>query len=277
MSMRMDPGDLGVHSWRMSKIWNMDHPSQADFLNESGHIWAGKPMYGPIMDQIREVISLGPQSKKREHQIKQKQLFLDLALIMKSFKKGGDQKPWTELILKMNGPRPINPIFKNFLTINEPVDVRNEEGWKTWYPPSETVNEDQADDVQKLDLPHNHFKPIRKIVNQGDDNGVDYGNDSDSTETEPDVKPPPPPRKPSVSKEPKVEASEVSSEYSYSYQEIFQDARPQSKSMAKKETSASASSAVQLVENPWTLAVVEQDWKNSGQTPIILDLRKLCI
>ena len=167
--------------------------------------------------------------------------------------------------------------FEDFLTINESVDVRNEEGWKTWYPPTETVKEDQADDDQRLDLPHNHFKPIRKIVNQGDDDGVDYGGDSE-TETEPDVKPPPPPpRKPSVSKEPKVEPSAVSSEYSYSYQEIFQDARPQSKSMAKKEPPASASSTVQLVENPWALTVVEQDWKNLGQTPLVLDLRKLCI
>ena len=150
---------------------------------------------------------------------------------------------------------------------------------ETWYPSSETANnnqEDEADDVQQMDLPHNQFKPIRKIVNQGDDNEVDYGNDSDSTETETDVKPPsPPPKKPIVSKEPKVEAPEVSSEYSYSYQEILQDAKPQSKSMARKEPSASASSGVQLVENPWALAVVEQDWKHRGQTPMSLDLRRL--
>ena len=171
----------------------------------------------------------------------------------------------------MNGPRPINPIFKNFLKIHEPVDVKNEERWKTWYPSSETANtpsEEEADDIQKMDLPHNQFKPIRKIINQGDDKEVDYGNDSDSTETETDVKPPsPPPKKPIVSKEPKVEAPEVKSEYSYSYEDILQDAKPQSKSMARKEPSAPASSGVQLKENPLTLAVAEQDWKKTQAKP----------
>ena len=45
LSMRMDPEDLGVHSWRMSKIWNMTYQSQVDSLNTSGHIWAGTPMH----------------------------------------------------------------------------------------------------------------------------------------------------------------------------------------------------------------------------------------
>ena len=127
-----------------------------------------------------------------------------------------------------------------------------------------------------MDLPHNQFKPIRKIINQGDDKEVDYGNDSDSTESETEIEEPQ--KKPVVSKEPQVDVQpdpEVKSEYSYSYEELLQDARPQSKSMARKETSAS--SGVQLVENPWTLAVVEQDWKNRGQTQMSLDLRRLKI
>ena len=273
----MDPGDLGVHSWRMSKIWNMTQPSQVDFLNVSEHIWSGKPMYSSLMEQIKEVVALGTHSLKREHQIKQKQLYLDLALIMKSFKKTGDSKHWADFILKMNGPRPINPIFRNFLKVHEPVDVKDEERWKTWYPSSETANtptEEEVDDVQHMHLPHNKFKPTRKIVNQredDEDDKVDYGDGSGSSESATETEEPQ--QKPAVTKEPEVKpAPEAKSEYSYSYEELEQDARPQSKSMARKETSAS--SGVQLVENPWTLAVVEQDWKNRGQTQLSLDPRR---
>ena len=132
MSLRLDPEDLGVFSYRISKMWNMAQPADVLKLNESGHIWSGASLNQALVRQIQEVVSADPKSTKHENQIKQKQLFWDLAEIMPSFQKTGLPRCWKELITAMRGPKPTNPIFRNFFKVHEKVDVKNETTWKLW-------------------------------------------------------------------------------------------------------------------------------------------------
>ena len=90
-----------------------DRPHGGNFLSTSGNIWAGEPLHAPLMDLIREVVRNNPKSLRKGDQKKQKQLFLDLASVMKSFKRNGDSRTWRDLVMKLNGPAPINPIFLN--------------------------------------------------------------------------------------------------------------------------------------------------------------------
>ena len=88
ISLRLDPEHLGVFAHRFSKIWNMSQASEVLKLNESGHIWSGAAL-NAIVKQIQEVVASNPKSTRHEDQIKQKQLFWDLAELMPSFRKTG--------------------------------------------------------------------------------------------------------------------------------------------------------------------------------------------
>ena len=157
----------------------MTEPLEALTLNESGSLWNGPALNAAQITQIQEIVKANPRSLIKEDQVKQKQLLWDLAKIMKSFKRTGDARHWAEFITRINGPRPFNPIFTNFLNVHEPVDVDNEDKWKMWEfsIPKPVGIGGSTDETPSLD--HNRFEPTRQIVVQRDKEEVDYETESD--------------------------------------------------------------------------------------------------
>ena len=126
ISLRLDPQELGVLSFRSSKIWNMSKPAEVLKLNTTGRTWSGGPLHSEMIKQIQEVVLNNPKSKRREDQLKQKKLYWDLVSLMPSFR-NTEPKHWKELMKNMAGRKPMNPIFRNFLKICEDVDFEDEE------------------------------------------------------------------------------------------------------------------------------------------------------
>ena len=115
ISLRLDPDDLGVFSHRFSRIWNMTIREEAVSLTTSGHIWAGSPLTHGVIERIQEVVARDPKSRIFRDQVKQKQLYWDLAKLLPSFKWSGQPGDWKDLMKTMSGSKPMNPIFKCFL------------------------------------------------------------------------------------------------------------------------------------------------------------------
>ena len=110
----------------------MTSPNEVLSLNTSDHIWAGDPLSHQAIKRIRKVVARDPKSKDFETQVKQKQLYRDMAEMLPSFRRSGQPGDWKNLMEFLNGPEPMNPIFKGFLKTHEPVDVKDEEHWKLW-------------------------------------------------------------------------------------------------------------------------------------------------
>ena len=91
ISLRLDPEDLGIFCHRFSKIWNMTKPAEVLSLNTSGHIWAGNALSQGVIERIQEVVARNPKSKKFDDQVKQKQLYIDMAEMLPSFQNLGNQ------------------------------------------------------------------------------------------------------------------------------------------------------------------------------------------
>ena len=106
---------------------------------------------------------------------------------MPSFRKSGLPKHWKELIKAMTGPKPMNPIFRNFLKAHEPVDIMSEVNWKLWeYSENRQAKavEDRQGDQSSEEPP----QPKRPIVGEQQvfDDEVDYGNSDGQDSNEPD-------------------------------------------------------------------------------------------
>ena len=129
ISLRLDPQELGVLSFRSSKIWNMSKPAEVLKLNTTGRTWSGGPLHSEMIKQIQEVVLNNPKSKRREDQLKQKKLYWDLASLMPTFE-STDEVQWQDLMMRMSESRQINVIFRNFLDIMEDVDFEDESKWK---------------------------------------------------------------------------------------------------------------------------------------------------
>ena len=146
----------------------MTSPNEVLSLNTSDHIWAGDPLSHQAIKRIRKVVARDPKSKDFETQVKQKQLYRDMAEMLPSFRRSGPSGDWKNLMEFLNGPEPMNPIFKGFLRTHEPVDVKNEERWKLW--------------CYSVDA-YQRGQPSQAEEESAAEDGEDYGNpDEDSVE-----------------------------------------------------------------------------------------------
>ena len=89
------------------------------------------------------------------------------------------------MIVRLNGPLPINPILKNFLRVHEPADMNTDEKWKTWELPTDYSESSKGNpnDIQEIFLTHNRIEPTRRIIHQEEDEEVDYGGDTESDQS----------------------------------------------------------------------------------------------
>ena len=101
----------------------MTSPEEVLSLTTSGHIWAGSPLPRGVIERIQEVVARNPKSKKFKDQVKQKKLYYDMAKMLPSFNRSGQPGDWKDLMKFLNGPKPMNPIFKSFLKTHDPVYV----------------------------------------------------------------------------------------------------------------------------------------------------------
>ena len=118
---------------------------------------------------------------KKDDQKKQKELFWELAKIMKSFKKT-EKSHWLKFISKIREEGSLDAILSNYLNVHESVDFDYDDKWKTWESPILEARQTENDDTS---LPHQSVQPTRRIGDKrASEMEVDYGRESDSPEPE---------------------------------------------------------------------------------------------